>query len=43
MIGYLRSWVERLRADHIKRNGLVRVATEAPHFQVRISNVQCVA
>jgi len=31
----------RLRpADHIERNGLVRIATEAPYFEIEVSRVQ---
>ena len=30
-------------ADHIKRHGLVRVATDAPHFEIEVPRVQRVA
>ena len=31
----------RLRpADYIERNGLMRVAAEAPHFEIRVARVQ---
>ena len=28
-------------ADHIERDGLVRVATEAPHFEIEVARARC--